>query len=206
MKIALIASKPGALTIPEVVVKWWDLKQNKIREAKLPERTIHVGAAEVAMITPVKEQLIEPVQEPTQSLPWWAWGLIGLNSIWIISLGYWLVKKWNIRFSKPMFLKGVKSHLKSACKANDAKQAELYLLSWARETYPQIKIRSINEIKGFVDNEFQKAIDDLYQCLYGKKQSWKGDPLWQALKEFNVSSPKRKSKKGNQILKNLYNP
>jgi hypothetical protein len=122
-------------------------------------------------------------------------------------LGYWLIKKANIRFSKPNFLKGVKSHLKSACKANDAKQAELYLLSWAGVTFPHVKIRSINEIKGFVDSELQEAIDELYQCLYGKKQNWKGDPLWQALKEFNVSkSPKRKNKKGNQILKNLYNP
>jgi hypothetical protein len=194
MKIALIASKSGEIKIPEVAVKWWDLKNDKIRETLLPARTIDVVA-----VGPVVEEPQIITSEAVQELPWWAWGLIGLNSIWILGLVVWLAQKCKIR--QPDLFKG--SHLKNACNVNDAKQAEMYLLQWAEVTFPNEKFLSINEIKSHVNETLQEAIDDLYQNLYGKKQNWQGDSLWQAVKGFKA--PKRpERKKGDPILKSLY--
>ncbi len=205
MKVALIGSKGGVFKLPEVSVKWWDLNHDEVREIKLPARTLEVAGEEVAMNTPIKTEPQEVVVTQSQALPLWAWALIGMNGIWIIGLGIYFFRKMNFKFVKPDFSVGVRYHLKQACKNNDAKQAEAYLLSWARTAFPAVKFHSIMEIRQYVSVEMQKAIEDLYQALYGHKSHWEGDWLWQAFASFKVAKPSNSSHEpGDKHLKKLY--
>lgn len=209
-KIALIASKTGTIALPEIVVQWWDLKNETLRETKLPARTVQVEAAQVAMNDSMVQEnasaeIILPSAVASSTLPIWAWGLIGMNAIWMVGLGYLVIRKINFKFSRPDSLKGLKSQLKIACNANDAKQAEVHLLAWAALVFPERKVHSIMELKDCVSEELKGAIDVLYRSLYGNRLKWQGDSLWQAFASFKVNKgSKRKAGKNDKILKELY--
>jgi len=45
---SLIPQKPGKLTLPAIKVPWWDVENNKVAYAELPEKTIDVAPGTVA--------------------------------------------------------------------------------------------------------------------------------------------------------------
>lgn len=204
IKVVLIPSKAGALTIPEINLKWWDLKTDQLKVATLPATTIQVNDGAVAMNTPSIQQAAIPLQEQqeqtdrSQSLPYWVWCVMGLNVFWIAGLVFVLCKK-----RKPDPLKSLKSQFKSACIAHDAKQAEAALLAWAGILFPQEKPLNLLKIKPHVPEPFQKALDELYHALYGKKTEWRGEALWKAFIAFKPQNSSRASQKA-RILRELY--
>jgi hypothetical protein len=207
-KIALIANKAGTLTIPEIVLPWWDLKEERLKEARLPSRTIQVEQASVAM----NDHQLE-LQKPSvldkesilesSDLPIWAWGLIGMNAIWIIGLVYFILTKVNFKYLSSGSGPKVKSQLKNACKSHDAKQAETLLLAWAAQIFPEQKIHSIIDLKAYVSEEFKLAIDDHNRCLYGNQLKWNGDLLWKSFSAFKIKKAGKVKGKGS-LLKPLY--
>lgn len=54
----LIPQKPGTFTLPEITISWWDVKEDKIAYAKIPQRTIEV--------LPAKDT-VTPVAIPTET-------------------------------------------------------------------------------------------------------------------------------------------
>ena len=215
IKVALIATKPGKITLPEINIKWWDLKTDRLRETQIPARSIEVQGDPIAMTPPLIDQTTHNIPEPSQelpenlndtrSLPMWAWSLIGLNIIWIVGLFFLLYKKFSLKGSKPDSLKQVKHHLKEACQANDAKKAEASLLVWAGQQLPKVKPLNLMGIKPHLPKDLQDAVDELYQALYGPKKPWQGNVLWQA---FTAFKPKKKLnqdvKNQKEILRALY--
>ena len=188
IKVALIAANPGKITLPEITVKWWDLNTDQLRETQIPAQTIQVQGDPVALNTPLIDRttdsplISQPTQAPlenfkdTQTLPIWAWCLIGLNGIWIVGLFFMVYKKMALKISvKPDSLKQIKLHLKKACQANDPKKAEVCLLVWAGYLFPKVKPLNITGIKQHLSKDLQTAIDELNQALYGPKKTWKGD-------------------------------
>lgn len=202
LKMVLIPAKPGELIIPEVSVKWWDLKSNQARIAKIPSTVLQVGEGAVAMSNPPVPQAtstpaLEPQEIPT-SLPTWAWGLIGLNAFWITGLVFILFKQ-----VKRDPIKLLKSHFKNACAASDAKQAELALIAWGSHLFPHEQPLNLLKLKKHVPAAFQVALDELYESLYGKKIKWSGENLWKAFLAFNPRKASHKPKKA-VILRELY--
>lgn len=223
-KVALIASKAGEIILPEVSVKWWDLKSNQERISSLPSRTIHVRDADIAMNSipvPAIDQTATPQNIPDTSpiisnsldepnLPTWAWGLIALNLIWIFILFKAIFRKLQKTLSgrtrKPQSSNEIKNELKQACKLNDAKQAEVQLLSWLAGFYPQVSPQNLMSIKQHLSPVLQGAIEELNEALYGQKKDWKGESLWQAISTFKPKSDGREAQtKGHmEHLKELY--
>jgi len=202
VKVALIPTKPGSITLPEVRLKWWDVNNNDLREATLPERLIHVATGPVELadntateipLTPQQLPVIDDAgplnsteKSPLQTLPLWAWLLIGLNVFWLICLLIVLRKKAstkrdNTEFSaKRHSLSRIKKNLKKACHANDAKQAEKQLLAWAEYMFPQVKPLNLPNIKDHLSEALQEAFDDLNEALYSPNATWHGKGLWKA--------------------------
>lgn len=219
-KVALIATKSGTFSLPEVNIKWWDLKSDQLRETLLPARTIHVQAApladQIAMNAPsIEEKKSGPIEQPVlqqppqelQTIPMWAWILIGLNIIWITGLPYLLYKNKNFAKTPPQpdSLKQVHHLLKKACKNNDAKQAEAALLAWAQKMFPQERFRSIMSIKKQLPKELQEAIDDLNQALYGSNNNWQGESFWLAFSSFKpIHQPYPRKNREAPLLRELY--
>lgn len=202
MKVALIAPKAGDIVLPEVKLKWWDVKSNQERTAFLPSRTIHVQESAIAMNTdPVAanaqsalpQDLESMATRPAEelSLPAWAWGLIALNAIWVfILLKAILRKAQKMLPSKPLNpcrlkSKGeLKNELKRACQLNDAKQAEIHLLSWLNHLFPQVISQNLAGFRPYLSSALQGAVDELNAALYGYKAHWQGEGLWLAASNF----------------------
>lgn len=219
MKVALIAPKAGEIVLPEVTVKWWDLKSNQERIASLPSRTIHVQEAAIAMnTTPViKADQPETTQESQNistnssegvNLPNWAWGLIALNLIWIFillkSMFRRLQKAWPSKAGKAASTNEIKKELKQACKLNNAKQAEAKLLSWLIRLYPHVFPQNLLGIRPHLSSALQGAIDELNAALYGHGKEWEGESLWQAVLAFKPENAKLQTKGQMEHLKELY--
>ena len=204
LKVVLIPSKTGEMKIPEISVKWWDLKGDQIRVAKLPETLIQVNDGLVAMNdSPMPEAVvpapkIEEKSVDSRPLPEWVWGAVGLNVLLIAAIAFLLRKK-----RKPDPLNQIRKDLKQACAAGDAKQAETALLTWAGILKPEEKYWNLLKIKQAVPESFQQALDELYGALYSQKSGWKGEALWKAFAAFKKQKPSHADKKS-EMLKELY--
>lgn len=203
IKIVLLPSKAGELTIPEIDLKWWDLKSDQLKEAKLPSTVIKVKDDSIAMTTPppVKEEISHPLQEALPSLPTspsspWVWILVGTNALLLLTILFILFNK-----RKPSPFKRARQELKRACFTNNPKQAETALLSWARLAYPKEKYWNILKIKELAS--FHEELDELYSVLYQEKKEWNGKPLWQAFTK-QKEAVKTPSSTKKTLLKELY--
>lgn len=199
IKMALIATKPGEFTLPEMTIRWWDLKANQLRFTHLPSRIIRVDEGAIAMATPVPalspsilaetENLDEKIVRQNM-LPAWAWGLIGLNLIWIAScikkIYQSLFKQLPNTEPQSFSRRQARSLLKQACHANDAKQAEIHLLAWATAILPQNKTNNLMAIKPYFSSPLKEAINDLNAALYSRNSSWEGQSLWKAVTGFKM--------------------
>ena len=106
--IALIATRPGRFTIPELQLSWWDTNANAVRHAVLPGQTLDIlpaiGAAMLSN-TPsagvpntqpadaaASQQLSSPGvpnnQEATGANGW-RWASVGLSLLWLGTLAVW---------------------------------------------------------------------------------------------------------------------
>jgi len=219
VKVALIATKAGAVVLPELYIKWWDLKADQARTAILPSRTLQVepvkSVVQTATTGSSSDDLIalqdaqddndSKESKSSQDLPMWVWVLVDMNILLVLGVAIILYLKINRKKTTPDTNGDPKSRLKSACRANDAKEAEVSLLAWSKPIYPQVKPLNLMGIKPHLSNELQEALDELYQALYGKQNNWTGEALWKAFTAFKL--PKRPhSSVENQkpFLKELY--
>ncbi|MBA3602276.1 MAG: protein BatD [Parachlamydiaceae bacterium] len=219
IKTALIATKPGELILPEISLKWWDLKTNQMRVATLPSRAIQVKEELVAMADQANQVTQSHLANPqfanslksnenldkvgsdnllerfSTILPTWVWGSIGLNLIWVFILLRTICKRAfgkradtdvNVDNDTRTFSnRNLKSLIKQACYNKDAKQAETYILAWAKIQFPDYEIFNLAQIKNFVTSPLQEAINDLNTALYGQRQSWDGTHLWKAIAKYS---------------------
>ncbi|WP_323814473.1 BatD family protein [Cellvibrio sp. NN19] len=64
--IAIVPTKAGNFTLPEVKVNWWDTKSNSIRTATLPAVTLNVGLGSMSQLSPpIDETIDQTTNEPT---------------------------------------------------------------------------------------------------------------------------------------------
>lgn len=193
LKVALIATKPGEISLPEISIPWWDMKTNRIRKTTLANRVIQVKEGLIAMNSQTVEPIVSTVSlqetsETSTELPHWVWALVAVNVILILSF---IGNKFQNVFRKlldkipsPSRRKHIKKQLKQACYANDAKQAEIHLLAWFRVLHPEASSLNLMAIKSYVSPSIQDAISELNAALYGTSQSWDGRALWKAVKGF----------------------
>lgn len=218
IKVALIATKPGEIVLPELNIPWWDLKSSQVRTVSLPARTLHIQNGTIAMNGSWNDHASTDTQiqtlqsgagdqlETKQSLPWWVWCLAGVNVALLIGAITFLAIRIYARRSKPDSLSTTRHQLRQACQKNDAKQAQIWLLAWAKIQYPQVLPFNFIAINSYLSKPLQEAIAELHQFLYGQKEHWSGEVLWQAFASFKpAQKSKTKIKAGSkEILQELY--
>ena len=59
--IAIVPTKAGHFTLPEVKVNWWDTKSNSFRTASLPAVSLTVGLGDMSQLSPP----LTPIEAPT---------------------------------------------------------------------------------------------------------------------------------------------
>ncbi|MCG6967471.1 MAG: BatD family protein [Chromatiaceae bacterium] len=116
LKLALVPSRSGALTLPEVTLAWWDTHANKEQLARLPARRVEVlpapagsapaadtaapSAALPAQARPMaaRSGLVDDAlnavpanrDEGTAAAGYWPWIAALLALAWMATLGLWL--------------------------------------------------------------------------------------------------------------------
>jgi hypothetical protein len=102
---SLIPLNPGSLTLPEIKVPWWDIKNDRIAYAEVPARSIDVLPAPViinestqnASRPQMNDAIRSPqAQTPPQNAsacqtPWFWYGLVALLVLAIISIALWAI-------------------------------------------------------------------------------------------------------------------
>lgn len=218
VKIALIATKPREITLPEIDLTWMDASTGEVRHTTLPSRVLQVQGEPLAFnddassLTGVTEEEFTPpalTSDTPQDLPRWAAVLISLNSIWIYIFLKRIYQKFTAKATsdgkKANSLRSIKALLKQACLENDPKKTEAALLAWASALYPQIKPLNLVGIRPYLSASLQEPISELNETLYGKQSTWDGQTLWKAVAAYKIkpqapaSSPKPKS-----LLRELY--
>jgi hypothetical protein len=71
LKLALVPTRAGALTLPEIRLPWWDTKADQARVATIPARTLQVESAPAgsAAARPAESQAASPRVEPQLQAP-----------------------------------------------------------------------------------------------------------------------------------------
>jgi hypothetical protein len=136
----------------------------------------------------------------------WKWISLGLGSLWALTLAAWFLTRRRGRGNNvgptPPGLTSQSSPTKAAahsafqtaCKANDPQAARRSLLAWANAQLPDQRaadqdvagrrVRGLSELSKMLgDDAIAGLLRDLDRACY-TGQSWKGDPLGQALQKW----------------------
>lgn len=224
-KTALIPDKPGRYTLPAIEVPWWNVAAEKMEVARLPERTIEVGASATVPVLPAPspEALAAPETEnaaqtltpptPTEPVftasPVWFWLSMILAGGWLATGGLW----WRSAHSahetqaeerkppqtgKPSD-KQCMRELKEACAANDPERTRRALLAWAALRWPDGEA-SLEAIAARSEGELKTAVQTLGKTLYGHpREAWKGAVLWAAVVTTNLGKSRQENRNAAEI-------
>ena len=215
-KIAMIPSRPGEFSLPEVAVPWWNTESGRMEFARLPERVINVLPAVGAPAAPpgladdgaepVSADGIAPAGLDSLAATAWLWVSLALALGWLATLGAW---GWSRRARNalpgvtkpaPMDIKLSVRELERACAENDPQAAQQALLKWAGCRWPGNPVYSLGEIGAKLESELQAEIHRLNRMLYSApSESWSGAPLWQAFSRADHETARRSPTKSRSL-------
>jgi len=185
---ALIPTREGSWTIPEVRIPWWDTKAEKVRYAVLPEREIVVSAGTNIQLDSSPIAIVGPADIPSTGTVVAAitvddgrWRIAAI----VTSFG-WLCTFLYLVFSrrKPSAPQDEKAEnlsekkaykqLIAACSADNAVFARRGLIDWADALSPGQGIHSLEEVADyFQDSELSGNLVKLNNQLYSEAgTSW----------------------------------
>ena len=213
-KIAMIPSAAGVYRLPEINLRWWNLRSGQLETATIAARELRVVAASasdpttIAAATDSKITFTDSTETPARNHFWLVLSLL-LTCGWAINAIYWywcksdprraeLIEAW-----ETTSLRSARAHLQRTCAANDAPGARVALLAWGKALLSPQTIGNLNQLERRLGQEFSTELARLNQCLYSASpSSWQGDSL-QRLCLSLESEHKKSSSRGLQALSPL---
>ncbi len=222
---AIIPTREGQLTLPEIRLQWWDTQRNRMQEAIIPASTLSVKPAlnstqgnstPLAMDHSLPGNTVTTVSAavPKQNLLWQAIAA-GFALAWLLTLYLWWQARRNIptevvqentAVEKSLSEKQAFKQLSKVCRGNDIQSIRTALVAWARTYWPKEAIQSLQDIQQHSDHpSFNNALSQLDNALYGNQQdssSWNGESLLSLIKLLRESGKNKAAK--TEGLKPLY--
>jgi hypothetical protein len=206
--IAIVPTRPGQLTLPEIRIPWWDTQAGELRFAVIPARTLEVAAAQ-AIEDPTSGQAFND-RLATQPGPGASaggssllWQLVALFCAlgWAVTvLVLWRGKKPARAGAAPekesLSLTKAHKQLLAACASNNAILTRAALLSWSDAISGKGTLSSLKEVKAlFEDTELNREIDNLERSLYSKSPSgWSGASMAEQVKRLHRQAREQTAK------------
>lgn len=212
-KIALIASRPGHYTLPEIKLHWWNTQTDKQEVTRIPARKIVVLAAEGSKKSNVSDTTVNKSVSTNDAAKTSSstvnaitatgyWPLISLFLAigWLGTLGFiaYRISKTksidkkilaDIEIRKQQSFRQAERNIKQACQRNDAQACKEALLQWARLHYPQDNPGSLGVIGKYLSSELDVQVSRLNQVLYSQAaDDWQGEALWQAWQQADKNN------------------
>jgi hypothetical protein len=177
--VTYVFKKSGTVELPAVVVKWWDLRNKKMRETVLPPRTIEVSASDAGQNSPRSQSDIFAPK------PWVYFAMI--LTVLVVLFGLLqnrLRLRWNAwRLEKK---KSEKSFFKSFIKAaRSGRPLETLnaLMHWLDRIGPHNQGARLDQfLAAYSDTDGIKAADHLLRAMDPESQRpWHGRDLMKAI-------------------------
>jgi len=228
IKIAIIPTRAGSYTLPEIKLQWWNTKTNKKEIATIPAKVLTaVGSASTAAkITPtqtaqtqplankpsaVTDNALTPAPVPVDNSVYWQWSTLAFALAWLITLVLFFRKPGANKTAQPVKPEASFTPLKAAitavekhAKNNDAENTRAALIEWAKSVYADNAITNLSQISDHCSPQLAEEIRQLNTSLYSsEKPSWNGRNLLAAFKDERIQN--NKSEKNSTALKPLYN-
>ncbi len=205
--IALIATEAGPLKLPELEITWWDIKEDKVKTARLPSRELNIIAVKTTSDTPQPvETKAEKSVSHTQTLEDQVnatdnvdktpgiWKPLFFASIFLwlctLTLLAWFrnkpAKNGPKRSNEATVVnneskKQALTAFKQACQNNDPKQTRRTIIDLFAVSWPQHTIRNLNDIERLAPSSaLRTALQQLESQLYrpnNSEQRWRGEGL-----------------------------
>ena len=217
-KVALMPTRTGSYTLPEIRIPWWNTRTGKMEVARLAPRTIQVlpGSPGSSSPPPIPTRSAQAVPAPAPVAPnatsanetstpppnstsnIWPWISLGLALGWLFSLLLW----WKSRRHGPASVpttttapptpstKQLRASVIQACKQQQAQACKDTLIAWGRKQYPDATINSLGDLAAWVGEPLQGQLMHLNACLYSERTAdWQGDALAEAFQALVDKKP-----------------
>ncbi|MAC45693.1 MAG: hypothetical protein CMI12_02410 [Oceanospirillum sp.] len=202
LNIALIPTRPGTLTLPEISIPWWNVEKDQLEYVNLNSLQLSIQAdpnqVETQPAPPVAAATSQatPVIQTQFSAGYWphitaaisAVSLFLIALLWrqqqqIKRLGHLLTEQKSPLSAKNQGLQQeqdiFRKAMTTACQQNDAEKAWQIWQQWKQLETPQLPPG--------LDIAFTQAINELQAVLYGPQanaKSWQGKELAKIVKQI----------------------
>ncbi len=191
---AVVPTRAGTWSIPEVRIPWWDTQTSELRYAVLPGRELQVAAAEstvVAATNPLPAPMTNPgdialAPASGQSAPdsglWRAAALLCAAG-WLSTLVYLLWSRRRDRSETEPRANASESRafkqLISACKSGSTTHVRQSVIEWTAALFGDASVVSLEQAaRRFGDGPLRTQLQSLDRSLYGRQGSkWSGAEL-----------------------------
>lgn len=183
--VAIVPTRPGKLTLPELRVSWWDTVSGKSRETRLAPVTVEVVAAPPTPGAPtIAPEMTAATETPSADpRPPWLWWLVGTNAAWAIIAALCGALWWRQRRRAP---KGINeagddglAHSEQTAfhRVRDCPRGQLAafreaILHWARIHAGNRQLKTLDEVVSVTgEKALARHFADLDGHLYGERAS-----------------------------------
>ena len=213
--LALVPTRAGILTLPEMSITWFDVDDDAVKVASLPAETYEVApSAEVPVsFASPPDPALGPTSggatgaEDTMVDPWMIVALICLLG-WAATT-WWLLNAEQRQTPKPPPEPRDKERagymqLARACRANDAQKAHAALLEWANTFYahaPEPATVVLRQQSG------SEPMEELLAWLYSRdaaSSAWHGEHLLKWIEGIRQQARRESSETREDVLPPLY--
>ncbi len=216
-KLALVPTRSGTLSLPEITVDWWDLRAERWRQTRLPALELEVLPAVNApavLTTPESEQMTSPTTEqqsaplvtpPTAKPDFWPWLSLVLGSGWLLTLWLFVKSKRVGRNQESaqepknagLSLNQVRRELERAIKSGDQAQVRSALLNWGTTLFPEQRPGNLEELATRCGEPLQQQLAVFSRSLYSRTlAAWDGQELLTTLQQVEREVADRKGRDG----------
>ena len=205
-RYAIVPEQPGELVLPEIRLDWWDTVAHQQRTAVLPEHRVNVLPSEMSTSASMPPSAVNGISEvpmgvsgehtglPARTALWKA-STAGFAVLWLLTLFFYfrrggngavpVVSNRSVSLGETELL----NRLRQACRNNDASAARKDLAQWIRNYAPPAQRGSMRDFGSVCgDSILQVAIAELDASGFADDADglWKGETLWQALKQWQA--------------------
>lgn len=236
LKVALVPTRAGPLTLPEIRLPWWDTSADRARVATIPQRTVQVEPAadgSTAMAAP-PPQPVAPTSPRTDtegeriaadrgalaavagSAGLWPWIALVLGLGWVATL-VWLWR--SRRAGRPTVasggaqrraetLRAAGAQLRQACLSGDPRAARTALLAWGRARWRGQAPRGLGALAMRLgDGEIGPILERIDRANYAAAADpWDGAAAWTALEPRLTAAERATAEPAPGPLPALYPP
>nr|QIM10597.1 hypothetical protein PlAlph_4890 [uncultured Alphaproteobacteria bacterium] len=219
VNVVYIPERGGAMTVPEVVVPWYNVKTQQMEKAVLPAVQIQVEGSTSAAVSPVEKKQniaenatvvdnadIVPIDKPLPLKVIAAFVTLafaaGLGIGWLVLRSRCMA---NIQPTSETAQEELpQKNIKSAFRSGDLKDIRNQILIWARNIYPDAVILNLDDVSElFGSSQLSSALKQLGSALYsGKKDAFDSHRLEEII--LSLSAAKKSSKEDAPLLPKLY--